>query len=66
MKEFDQQMYVATTTINGIVVDTPTKEQISSNRHNYVTKLECVHSSCPASAEIRDASEPLNECRYLV
>ena len=48
------------------VVDTPTKEQISSNRHNYVTKLECVHSSCPASAEIRDASEPLNECRYLV
>ena len=66
MKEFDQQMYVATTTIDGIVVDTPTKEQLSSNLHNYVTKLECVNSSCPAGAEIRDASDPSNTCRYLV
>jgi hypothetical protein len=66
MKEFNQQMYVATTTIDGIVVDTPTKEQLSSNLHDYVTKLECVNSGCPASAEIRDASDPLNECRYLV
>ena len=38
MKEFNQQMYVATTTIDGIVVDTPTKEQLSSNLHDYVKK----------------------------
>ena len=62
MKEFDQQMYVATTTINGTIVDNPTEEQLG---HNWVTKVECVNSGCPSSAEIRDASEPLNTCRYF-
>ena len=66
MKEFNQQMYVATTTFNGVAVDTPTEEEVSHNRHNYVTKLECVNSGCDAGAEVRDASDQFNIHRYLV
>lgn len=66
MKEFDHQMYVGTTLIDGVIVDNSTKKLQFSNLHNWVTKLKCVQSNCNAGVEIRDASEPLNIHRYLV
>ena len=64
MKVFDQQMFVALTYIDGVVVKIPIEEQKSFNRHDWVTKLTCVQSSCNASAEIHDASDPSNIHRY--